>query len=271
MTINSDVERLALLGWRLHPVSRSSRAACFKGANAAASYDLDMLERWSDQYPGCNWAAIMEGSGIWGLDLDVPGGNHAHDGVAAFAALVAVHGPVPPRPMIRTGGSGGLALLFRHQGEPIIGATGSPAPGIDPRRGRQAIAVPPSIHHRTGLPYTWIAPPWEIAPPIAPAWLLRLVTPPPEPPLRAPRPLDASQRPYAVGALRKAVERVASAVPGQRNDTLNREAWSVARFVGVLQPSEIAEALSHAGRVAGLDQREVSRTIMSAMSAGAKQ
>lgn len=35
---------------------------------------------------------MFEGSGIWGFDLDRPGSGHAHDGMAAMAALVEVHG-----------------------------------------------------------------------------------------------------------------------------------------------------------------------------------
>ena len=263
-----DVKRLALLGWRLHPSSRASRAACIKRAATAATHDLDRLGQWAREFPGCNWCVVMEGSDIWALDVDAPGPDHAADGIAALAGLVSHHGPLPVRPMTRSGG-GGLALFFRHAGEPIIGRTGTPAPGLDPRRGALTITVPPSIHHRTRKPYQWIVPPWEVAPPAAPAWLLALVAPPPVQP--APRPVLARNgrpgRNYAVGALRRAVEQVAVAPGGQRNDTLNRAAWSMARFIGdgLLHPSEIAVALAHAGLVAGLERREVQLTLTSAL------
>ena len=84
---------------------------------------------------------VCEGSGVWGLDVDVASEDHAADGVAALTMLVAQHGPIPPRPMTRSGG-GGVALFFRHRGEPIHGATGWPAPGIDPRRGKLSVTVP---------------------------------------------------------------------------------------------------------------------------------
>lgn len=263
-----DIERLALLGWRLHPSSRSSRAACIKGAAEAATSDLDQLARWSREFPGCNWRAVMEGSGVWALDVDAPGPDHDADGITALTGLVARHGPLPARPMTRSGG-GGFALFFRHDGEPISGKTGIPEPGIDPRRGRLTVTVPPSVHHRTGYRYRWITPPWEMSPPPAPGWLLRLVAPSP-PPICASPHLAAGGlpgRPYAVAALRRAVEQVAVAPAGQRNDTLNRAAWSVARFIsgGLLQPSETAEALAHAGLVAGLDRREVQQTLASAL------
>ena len=271
MSTPPEIERLALLGWRLHPASRFSRAAAIKGAAEAATHDLDCLERWAAEFPGCNWRVVMGGSKVWGLDVDAPSPDHAADGIAALAGLVATHGPLPPRPMIRTGG-GGYALFFRDGGEPISGRTGTPAPGLDPRRGRLTVTVPPSIHHRTRARYRWITAPWEIAPPPAPAWLLRAVAPPPPVPIPHPSRMPAKGRPYAVGALRRAVAEVATAFPGTRNDVLNRAAWSLSRLIadGSLAPSEIAEALAHAGRVAGMDHHEVARTIASALTAGGR-
>ena len=216
-----DVERLALLGWRLHPSSRFSRAACITGAAEAATHDLDQLARWSLEFPGCNWRVVMEGSGIWALDVDAPGPDHQADGIAALAALVMENGPIPERPMTRSGG-GGFALFFRHDGEPIVGQTGTPAPGLDPRRGRLTVTIPPSIHHRTQRPYRWITPPWELSPSAAPGWLLRLLAPPPVPPTPS-RPRRYRDHPdrfrrYAAAALRNAADRVAKAPSGSRNE-----------------------------------------------------
>ena len=151
MDLHPDIERLALLGWRLHPASNRTRAACFADATTLATSDLDQLARWSREFPRCGWRVVMEGSGIWALDVDVPGARHKHDGVTALQELIAVHGPLPPRPTTRSGG-GGLALFFRHEGEAIVGKGGHPALGIDPRRGRQSVTVPPSLHPDTRPP-----------------------------------------------------------------------------------------------------------------------
>ena len=218
----------------------------------------------------------MEGSGIWALDVDVPSADHAADGMKALSDLVAVHGSLPRGPTTRSGG-GGCALIFRHDGEPIAGAAGTPAPGLDPRRGRLSVTVPPSIHPRTRRPYRWLITPWEIAPQPAPAWLLRLVAPPPAPPMpNAPPCLpDAPEgrRRYALAALRHAADRVAMAREGGRNDTLNREAFAMTRFTaeGSLDASEIASAMAYAGRQAGLLPGEVKATLASALAAGARQ
>jgi hypothetical protein len=271
MSLHPNVEGLALLGWRLYPASSRTRAACFGGATDAATCDLDRLEEWDRRYRGCNWRVVFGGSGIWGLDADVPGPDHAADGVKALADLAAVHGPIPPRPMTRSGG-GGLCLFFRHAGEPIIGKTGTPAPGLDPRRGRLSVTVPPSIHPRTGQRYRWIVAPWKVNPPAAPAWLLRLVAPPPERPIPARPPLEAGNelgRRYAMAALRNSIGRVATAQLGARNQTLNRECYGLARFIadGHLTAEEIADSLAIAARQAGLPSREAEDTLRSALRA----
>ena len=79
-------------------------------------------------------------------------------------------------------------------------------------------------------------------------------------------------RPQVTSPTPRSTIHEATAYPGTRNDTLNRAAWSISRFIsdGALQPSEVAEALAHAGRVAGMDHREVARTIASALTAGGR-
>jgi hypothetical protein len=269
--LHPDIERLALLGWRIYPASTCSRAACIKEPGASATCDLAKLQAWSSEFPGCNWRMVCEGSGVWGLDVDAPSDDHAADGVAALASLVKQHGPIPPRPMTRSGG-GGYGLFFRHRGEPIHGATGWPVPGIDPRRGRLSVTIPPSIHIRTHRAYAWVVAPWELSPPDAPAWFLKAVAPPPMP---AAWPISGDiananptrRRHYAEAALRNAVSRVVSAREGQRNDVLNKAIFGLVRFAsaGDLSMREIAECMAVAARHAGLPAPEVQATLRSAL------
>ncbi len=264
-----DVVRLAELGWRLCPSSATSRAACFEGALDAATTNLAVLEAWAYQYPCCNWRAVMAGSMIWCLDIDRPSASHEADGFAAMARLISANTPLPSRPTSRSGG-GGCALFFRDGGHPVRGKSGWPEPGLDPRAGRLTITVPPSTHTTTGNPYRWLCAPWELAPPLAPAWLLAAVAPPPEPP-RAPFPFVATTD-RAFRRLRRAVEAVVSARPGVRNDTLNAQAFAVARHVasGMLGESEAVEALYGAACHAGLDRTEARNTIRSGFRGGLK-
>lgn len=270
--IPAEIEAVALLGWCVFPASNYSRAACFEGAHDAATSDLDTIAKWCSEYPNCNWRIVFQPSGLIGFDCDVPPG-HVHDGVAAMAALVQQHGPLPPRPTMRSGG-GGMVILFKDTGVPIRGASGAPAPGIDPRRGRQSQTVPPSRHHRTGQPYRWLADPWHVSAPPAPQWLLDLVKPLPEPELKPAAKLETSERArnYAVAWLYNAVRRVASAPEGSRNDLLNRECFALAKHVstGTLTEGEIRDALAAAARAAGLPVREALLTIDSGLKSRRK-
>lgn len=273
MTLPQDIERLALLGWRMFPAgTSSSRAACIKGFVDAATHDLDQLAQWAGEYPGCGWGLIPGGSGVWALDLDVAGPDHEHDGVAAFTDLVRVNGSLPAGPSARSGG-GGWAVFFADSGAPISGKSGTPAPGIDPRRGRTPLIVPPSRHHRTRKPYTWAVAPWDVPPPVAPDWLLKAVAPP-SLPAAEPRPFTLGANPdkarrYAAAALRNATGRVASAGDGGRNNLLNSETFGLGRFVseGSLSEIEVAQAMAGAALQAGLVPREAAATIASALRA----
>jgi hypothetical protein len=212
---------------------------------------------------------IPGGSGIWALDVDTPSPDHAADGVAALRELCAQHGDLPQCPHGRSGGGGDL-LVFRDAGYPIRTKTGTPASGIDPRAGRVPFTVAPSVHRRGGR-YRWLIAPWELDPPVAPEWLLRLLAPPLPPPL--------SKRPAALTETRArrrvmwAVNRVLEAPPGERNTTLNRQAFNLGRLVGagIVNERSAVTALYQAARYAGLDDGETRATIRSGFEAGLKQ
>jgi len=267
--IPREIEAVALLGWHVYPCSRSSRAGAFKGAHLAATYDLDQLSRWCAEFASPNWRLVLGPSSLWGLDVDAAGPTHSADGIAAMRALIAVHGPLPDRPTTRSGG-GGYAIFFRHGSEKIVGKTGVPAPGIDPRRGQLSVTIPPSVHTVTGRQYRWLIAPWEVAPPPAPPWLLRLVAPPPEPEVRR-APIDTTDA--ARQRLYRAANAVAAATPGQRNDILNRRAYEVGHMIGagLLGEREGVEALYGAARQAGLPHPEARATIVSGINSGIRR
>lgn len=262
--IPEDIERVALLGWHVFPASQYSRASCFKSAHDLATCDMDTIDRWAGEYPNCNWRVSFGLSNLWGLDIDAKNEDHAADGIAAMRDLVAPHGGLPHCPTTRSGG-GGFAVFFQHDGEPIIGKSGHPAGGIDPRRGRQSVTLPPSIHLTTHKPYVWLRAPWEINTKPAPAWLLDAVKPQPEPVYRpAPDLADGDKaRTYAVAALRSAVAAVATAASGRSNDTLNREAYGLARFLdtGALSELEIRDCLIAGARARSIPIKEALATI----------
>ena len=263
MTIPVEIENIAILGWRVAPTNRD-RSGKFKGYVDAATCDLDIIERWAREYSPCNWTVIPDRSGVFALDIDIPGATHSDDGVAAIRRLIDRHGPLPERPHGRSG-SGGHLMVFRDTGHPIRCKSSNPAPGIDPRAGRNGFTVAPSIH-RHGNPYRWVIAPWELTPPPAPAWLLTLLAPPPEPPAMPYVPTTEK----AQVRLRKAIEAVQNIGNGSRNVTLNAQTFAVARHVasGKLAEADAIHALYSAARAAGLDHAEAKATIRSGFVSG---
>ena len=273
-----EIERVALLGWRLYPASSrpGSKAALVStekdpaGRSPAeqATADLDQLEMWAKAYPGCNWRVVMKDSGIWALDIDAPGPDHEADGLAEMAKLVEIHGPLPTGPRSRSGG-GGVVLFFSWFGERIRGQSGYPAPGLDPRPGdgRQSVTLPPSVHHTTRQHYRWLTPPWELNPPKAPDWLLKAVEPPPERPLPKRQLVSTTSR--ATRCLQRAVDTIITADKGRSNHALNVEAFKVGQHVGAgsLYETEAVEALFAAARHRGIKNRDAETVIACAFKA----
>lgn len=72
---------------------------------------------------------------------------------------------------------------------------------------------------------------------------------------------------YAKGALQRAVDAVVNAANGERNRTLNREAWSISRFVdkGELRVEDVIASFAEAAHAAGLGRVEAEKTIASAL------
>lgn len=271
MSLPDEIERVALLGWCVYPMSRHSKAGCFKGASDAATHDLDTLETWAREFPDCNWRVVMGPSRLFALDVDRPG-THEADGFSALRALVAEYGPLPPRPMTRTGGSGGAVLFFRHNLERLRGQSGYPAPGLDPHRGRQAIVIPPSRHPVTQGHYTWrrSCAPWEIDTPPIPGWLSKMMEPPPEPvtPCGPFVPTAGKAR----NALMRAMTEIENAPSGAGNVTLNRQAFRIGRWcgAGLLSEYEAQDAILYAASRRNIPRNEARDTTRSGIRAGMK-
>lgn len=262
--LHPDIERLALLGWHCVPAT-ARKKGMFKGYLDAATPDLDRLEAWSSEYPGCCWKVRPEGSGVWFLDVDVPGASHANDGASALRALCDLHGPLPPRPHGRSP-SGGHLLVFRDTGRPIRRGSGIPAPGLDTLHVRLCPMVSPS--KRAGGSYRWVTAPWDIAPPVAPDWLLALLAPPPAP-SRERRDFVASEG-RALRALLKSAYVVADAPPGSRNFALLRRATLIGGYVaaGMIGHAEAERELIAAGVSAGQSRAEAQSTVRSGLKRG---
>ncbi len=268
MDLHPDIRRLAEMGWRCVPATRTKKGL-FPGYIDAATNNLDQLAVWHREHPGCCWKVIPAGSGVWALDVDAPGPDHTANGIAALRDLCDLHGAIPPRPHGRSG-SGGHLLVFRDDRRPMMRGSGKPAAGLDTCADRIAFTVSPSRNKRD-QPYRWVVAPWELPPPAAPDWLLTLLAPPPKP--------AAPERPVvptvdaAIRALMRTFGITAGAPHGQRNETLHRRAVFVGGFVGAgaLDRSTAERELIAAGVAAGQSSSEARSTVRSGLNAGERR
>jgi Bifunctional DNA primase/polymerase, N-terminal len=147
----------------------------------AATSDPGLVERWWARWPQANIGARIPRS-LLVVDVDP-----RHGGGVRLAELEAEHGPLPPtRVSISGRGDGGRHCWFLHPGG-VLSAARLGA-GLDLKTHTGYVLLPPSRHPATGWPYTWADPAVDPAP--VPAWLARLLTPPPARVLgrRRPRP-----------------------------------------------------------------------------------
>jgi hypothetical protein len=233
-----------------------------RGGLTNATRNPDQLQRWWARWPNAN-VAVRTGaiSGIVVVDIDPD-----HGGTQSMRRLVDRHGPLPAGLRVRTG-SGGWHLYFAHPGITIANSAGAIAPGIDIRGDGGYIIAPPSRHHRGGI-YRAVGEPCVAA---MPDWLLDRLAPRPA---ATPRPRFASPaaaRSWAEHARRDELDRVANALPGTRNSTLNAAAYRLGRLIDErhLPPINVAGDLLAAALTAGLGEREARQTIRSAMNAAA--
>jgi putative DNA primase/helicase len=201
--------------------------------------------------------------------LDVDG----EEGKATLAGLQSRHGALPPTVTSLTG-SGGWHLFFGlPSGRTVRNSVRRLGLGLDTRGLGGYVIAPPSIHP-SGQAYGFAEgfTPWSAPLAVAPAWLLDLLDPP-----TAPQAATTTRAApgggtdaYARVALEGELMRLAEAVEGERNHTLNRAAYALGQLVaaGRLVRKAVEAALGSVALASGLDPGEANRTIVSGLEAG---
>lgn len=248
----------AAMGWLVLPIRPGTKLpSCRRGVHDATTVDDQIPRLWRG---GTADVAVAGGGPARLVILDVDGDA----GRAALETLSAELGPLPDTRRARTP-RGGEHLYFVLPGAcdqaAIKNSVKLLGTDLDVRSRGGYVVAPPSPG------YVWLD---ERAPAaLPPAWVDRLVA------LSAPRPPVTRHRGsrttgYIDAAVQAAVTAVAGAPEGERNNALNREAYSLGGLVatGALDEQLVTDALTDAARAAGLGLAEAERTITSGLRAG---
>ncbi|MEU9202300.1 bifunctional DNA primase/polymerase [Streptomyces sp. NPDC048332] len=230
-----------------------------------ATTDPDRIRRaWADRL--FNVGIATGPSGLVVVDLDMPKPNSSTDtpsGVTTFEALCERAGQaVPATYRTRTASGGHHGYFAAPPGVRLGNTAGTLAPLVDTRAWGGYVVAAGSI--TTAGPYE-VTDPAPVAP--LPAWLLGLLQP------ARPAPIGPLVAPVVSGsragraALERECNRVVAAPEKQGNNTLNRSAFKVGRFVawGDLARHEVEAAFQGAGEARGLTAAECRATIRSAL------
>ena len=264
----------AARGWFVFPVppgtKKSHKSAEHSGGrNWGATSDPEEIRRDWARWPDANVGiATGAASGFFVIEADTAAG-HGVDGIAALAALIEAHGPLPET-IEALSPSGSWHIYFRWpEGCGVRNSAGLITRGVDVRGDGGMIVAAPSVKPGAAQPYRWKNPPplFDLAD--CPGWLLDLATRPKAAPgLR----IDTGPTgtAWAEAALRGELAAVLAAPQGRRNAALNAAAFSLGQIVagGGLAEADAAARLTGAALAIGLEAGETVRTIASGMAAG---
>jgi bifunctional DNA primase/polymerase-like protein len=251
----------AAAGWPIFPVAENRNAPpCIERWQERATTEPATICEWWSRWPRAN-IGLYCGDRLFVLDVDP-----RHDGKGSLDKLIAGHGPLP-RTVVSITPGGGWHVYFRGTRPRISISAGRLGPGLDVRTSRGYIVLPPSIR-RDGA-YRWAKGrgPDDVGMASTPEWLLDLAEPSPPPPPEDRRPIIAPTDRLARFALDKEVEAVQTAANGLRNQTLYVASRKLGRLAadGLLDWSDIKDALVDAALLAGLSKGEATTTVRSAL------
>lgn len=171
-----------LRGWRIFPVLNFSRYAVGTSAMLAhATNDMEQLEAWYIQHPGCNWAlATGSESGVLAIEIEGRIGSSSFSWLFFDCQKEQVCNPPTLISKIENGVSETVYAYFRW---PATSARrllhGVIAPGLRLRGEGESVLIPPSVR-RDGNRYHYIQPAGVVEVASMPDWLIELVSNPME-------------------------------------------------------------------------------------------
>jgi hypothetical protein len=243
---------LARHGVPVFPVSPQKKPLNGHGVYSA-TIDLAVVDRDFSRYPNALIGVPMgRRTGVFAIDTDAKP-PHAHDGIAAWRALVVESGASPAPTRVHLTASGGQHFIYLWRDDRPIGCPVKGLPlGIECKGEGGAIVFPPS--RREGKPYLVVD---DRPPADAPSWLLDLLAA-----KQAPRPKVApsSRRtyergegsPYGLKALENGCAKLRHAGPGERDRTIGKTVPALGSLAagGEIDPVHAVTELKAAGRAA---------------------
>lgn len=212
-----------------------------KNGVKGATKDKKIIQKWWDKG---NWnIGIAAGaSNIIIIDVDPRNG-----GIETLKSICA-YAPIPKTLTAQTGGGGKHYIFLSNIDQKLPKTLG---PGIDVQQGNRYIVAPPSLH-KSGNNYYWL----NSSAPITPEWILsvneRILQTPKFPKNQPDTHIPTEQkRAFAEGCLVEATEKVRQAKPGERQSTLNKEAYGMGGFIarGLLDEQEVTAKLLSAAPI----------------------
>lgn len=234
-----------------HPVPLNGLHGC--------STDEGVIRQWWSDMPLANVAVVCgEISGIVVLDIDPRNG-----GLDSLKKLQK-----GPQSLYANTGGDGMHVFFKYKSG--VDYPKYIAPGLDIRSDGSYIVAPPSVHI-SGKKYSW-----GNADAIAEFdWLGEQINRVKKSnghsaPTATAAQYQQADVDYAEHVLELAVASVQLSDKGTRNETLNRESYSLGGFVGagLLERTVVWEKLYKAAVAAGLDKREIESTLNRALKDG---
>ena len=277
-SVRAGALNLAKRGKKVFPCDEFKRPLTAGGFKSATT-DPDQINQWWDKFPDA-LIGMPTGDGLLVVDIDFP------DGPDTLAKLEAKYEPLPPTLETITG-SGGRHLFFNVD-RGIRNSAGKLGKNIDIRCDGGYVIAPPSIipalvvikgserseneNDQEKRFYRW-ANKTPIAD--APEWLVDLsikqrITPPtPHDKSTSPQTANISAS-YGQQALINEIDKLRGTGEGERNEQLNRSAFSLMQLVagGELEESQVRTELKLAAESIGLSTDEIEKTIRSGFEAG---
>lgn len=252
--VTRTARQLAQLGYAVFPAKPNGKAPATPHGFKDATTDPAHIDALFDEDHNL---AVLPPAGVLVLDCDTP---------AAAEELEAHHSELAESPRARTPRGGAHYWLRLPDGEPPLPTRAGALPDVDIRGLGKAYVLAHPSRTPAGA-YRWereLVAAAEL--PVAGARLLATLRAPP--PVTAAVTVVRNPSRYAQAALDDEAATVASAPEGTRNDTLNRAAFNLSRFVtaGELAANTIEERLQAAAAACGLPPDEALRTIRSGLA-----